>query len=110
MLDFIDSGKQMIRVLHHLESCFTVPGLDSFEYEFIGPAFPSKSSCQQICKQCAKKSVVQQLDAGNFDGTQSSSSSEGQEGCCSVCPGLSLRITHDLKGPLRRIDIFEKRL
>ena len=72
------SGRKRIRVLHLLGSCYAVPGIDYPEYEFLGEAFPAKSSFQQVCQLCAKKNINPQIDAEDSDVSHCSSSSDEQ--------------------------------
>ena len=67
------TGKSESKVLHRLGSCYAVLGFDYVLYSFLGVAVPRRRAYDKICKNCAKKDLINNPD--NSDGTDTSSSS-----------------------------------
>ena len=49
------SGKKRIRTVHRLGECFALPGVDYFEYDYLGLAMPKRTAYDVICRLCSKK-------------------------------------------------------
>ena len=70
------STKRKFRILHHLGSCYMLPGLDFQAYVYLGTSMPSRSHYEQICKRCAKAGTTTRDDASSGTETSSSTASE----------------------------------
>ena len=70
------SPKRKFRILHHLGSCYMLPGLDFQAYVYLGTSMPSRCHFEQICKRCAKAGTTARDDASSGTETSSSTASE----------------------------------
>ena len=64
-------GKKKIRILHQLDRCHLLPGVDFLDCSYHGVALPRTTSYDCICRLCAREGVY---DGGDSWCTESSSS------------------------------------
>ena len=57
-----ESGKTRMRILHQLESCWMVPGVDYFSFVHHGTVAPSPETYTKVCKWCASKAITKESD------------------------------------------------
>ena len=74
---FCRAGKKRTRVLHHLGSCYALPGIDYLDYSHMGARMPSRAEYDVICRLCSRTGVQQ--DPERSSGTVTSSSSDEPE-------------------------------
>ena len=70
------SGKKRIRTVHRLGDCFALPGVDYFDYDYLGLAMPKRAGYDVVCGLCSKKDARQ---AGTGSSASQSSSSTDQD-------------------------------
>ena len=71
------AGKKRTRVLHHLGSCYALPGIDYLDYSHMGERMPNRAEYDLICRLCSRTGVQQ--DPERSRGTVTSSSSDEPE-------------------------------
>ena len=71
------SGKKRIRTVHRLGDCFALPGVDYFDYDYLGLAMPKRSGYDVVCGLCSKKDA-QHVRAGSSASQSSSSTDQDQ--------------------------------
>ena len=71
------SGKKRIRTVHTLGDCFALPGVDYFDYDYLGLAMPKRTTYDVICGLCSKKDA-RQARTGSSASQSSSSTDQNQ--------------------------------
>ena len=71
------SGKKRIRTVHRLGDCFALPGVDYFDYDYLGLAMPKRTTYDVICGLCSKKDA-RQTRTGSSASQSSSSTDQDQ--------------------------------
>ena len=71
------SGKKRIRTEHRLGDCFALPGVDCFDYDYLGLAMPKRTTYDVICGPCSKKDA-RQARTGSSASQSSSSTDQDQ--------------------------------
>ena len=71
------SGKKRIRTVHRLGDCFALPGVDYFDYDYLGLPMPKRSGYDVVCGLCSKKDA-QHVRAGSSASQSSSSTDQDQ--------------------------------
>ena len=71
------TGKNHIRILHRLGSCYNLPGLDYQSYRFMETEMPASLEYDNICHLCARKDV--KADPEDSSGTCTSSSTDAED-------------------------------
>ena len=70
------SGKKRIRTVHRLGDCLALPGVDYFDYDYLGLAMPKRTDYDVVCGLCSRKDA-QHVRTGSS--ASQSSSSTGQD-------------------------------
>ena len=71
------SGKKRIRTVHRLGHCFALPGVDYFDYDYLGLSLPKRSGYDVVCGLCSKKDA-QHVRAVSSASQSSSSTDQDQ--------------------------------
>ena len=71
------SGKKRIRTVHRLGDCFALPGVDYFDYDYLGLAMPKRTDYDVVCGLCSRKDA-QHVRTGSSASQSSSSTDQDQ--------------------------------
>ena len=71
------SGKQSIRTLHRLGSCYALPNIDYLRWSYSGVDMPKPTDYDVVCTLCSRQGVASSVLSS---GTESSSSTVADEG------------------------------